>query len=106
MNAELLFVIETNEKSANARFIRDLFSLVAENESNLNSERTIAGNKEAILNGRWLNNLESIHSKKILQEKARYIPIIEPYIKEIFELANKASSYSARNYKDYEIKRF
>ena len=87
---KLLYVMETNGTTANDKFIRGFFNLMAENESNVNSERTIAGIKEALSNGRWLKQLKGYSFAKNNAGKSQLFKNEEAkHIKKIFELFNK-----------------
>jgi len=89
-DVDLLFVLETNEKGANAKFIRNFFGLIAENESDVGSERTINGNIGAIQSGRWIKRLKGYSFKTNPYGKRQLYPNDDAiYISKIFELANK-----------------
>lgn len=62
----ILYVLENNENNSNGKLARGISGVMAEYESNVNSERTKAGNREAFLNGRYIKNLKGILLRLIL----------------------------------------
>ena len=52
-NIKILTTTETNEESAAGKFLRNILGSAAQYENDIKSERTIAGMKQAILEGKW-----------------------------------------------------
>lgn len=87
---KLLFVEGSNAQDSQSKLIRHIKISLAEFESDVNSERTKAGMKEAILNGRWLWHLKGYSFKVNAYNKKQLYPNEEAkYIKQIFDLAEK-----------------
>lgn len=87
---KILFVEGTNEDDANGKLLKGISAQFAEFESNVNSERTKAGMKEALLHGRWLWKVRG-YSFLINPENQKQLYPNESakHIKKIFELAEK-----------------
>ncbi|MDR3307201.1 MAG: recombinase family protein [Endomicrobium sp.] len=51
---QVLYVEGNNEQSANGKFVRNIGKAYDQYESDINSERTKLGMKEAVSKGRWL----------------------------------------------------
>ena len=54
----LLYVMENNEDTSGGKLCRNFSGIVAQFESDVNSERTKAGNREAFLSGRYIKKLK------------------------------------------------
>lgn len=92
----ILYVLENNENNSNGKLARGISGVMAEYESNVNSERTKAGNREAFLSGRYIKKLKG-YSFKInpLGKKQIYPNEDARYIIRGFELMAKGI-YSQR----------
>lgn len=92
----ILYVLENNENNSNGKLARGISGVMAEYESNVNSERTKAGNREAFLNGRYIKKLKG-YSFKVnpLGKKQIYPNEDAKYITKGFELMSKGI-YSQR----------
>lgn len=86
----LLFVSGNNERTASGKFVREVNHAIAEFESNVNSERTIAGLSEALSQGRWTRRLRGYSFRSNVEGKRQLFPNEDaPHIKKIFDLAEK-----------------
>jgi site-specific DNA recombinase len=84
-------VTENVDESSAGRFMRNMLASMAQYENDVKSERTIAGMKQAMREGRWpwrapigYEHVKGVYGKSVLKpdEKA-------PFIKMAFELAEK-----------------
>ena len=54
LSIKILFATETNDDSASGKFLRNMIKAVNQFENDTKSERTVAGMKQAFIEGRWL----------------------------------------------------
>jgi len=84
-------VTETNDDSAFGKFNRNLTAVLAQFDNDQKSERTIAGMKQAVKEGRWCWK-EPIGYKRVINN-GRSIMEIDPvnsiYVKAAFDMAEK-----------------
>ena len=90
MGIRLLFTSGNNEQTASGKFVRGMNNVIAEFESNVNSERTIAGLAEALSKGRWTRPLRGYSFQKNVEGKKQLFQNEDaPFVKKIFDLAEK-----------------
>ncbi len=54
LSINILFATETNDDSASGKFLRNMIKAVNQFENDTKSERTVAGMKQALIEGKWL----------------------------------------------------
>ncbi len=87
----LLFVEEPNEKNANSNLVRNIKSVFAGWESEINSERTKAGMQEAVMNGRWLKKMcgYSFQTHPVIRKSVLTPNEDAKHIKKMFDLVSQ-----------------
>jgi len=71
---DLKSVTEPFDDSAVGTFTADLFSIIASLDNNIRAERTKAGMKQAVKEGRWLWNAPFGYTYKYINQKSYLIP--------------------------------
>ena len=84
LSIKLLFATETNDDSASGKFLRNMIKAVNQFENDTKSERTVAGMKQALLEGKWL--WQAPYGYKLINGVLVQDEIEAPFVRRIYTL--------------------